>query len=185
MNKKWMILTCFFSVLTLISSVICSCLVFYNEEARTSANSSKVLATNNIYKSTSIIYNQNNTFNLSGLTPGATFEQSFSITNNNSNKIIYSIEWLNVTSTWNDIKNDMTPKPDEFVYSLDCTNGEHLLNKTMPIEKGTTNILDNLELNTNKTNDCTIKVSFIDKGTDQSYNYNNLFRGMYRVVIKK
>ena len=61
MDKKLVTLVCFFSILTFISSTICSSLVFLNEKARTDANSNKVIATNNIYKSTSIIYNQNKT----------------------------------------------------------------------------------------------------------------------------
>lgn len=68
MEKKMVILVGFFSVLTLVSSVITSSLVFFNEKARTEANSNKVLIEEGIYKNTSINYERNNTLNLSDLT---------------------------------------------------------------------------------------------------------------------
>lgn len=182
MEKKVMILICFFSALTMISSVVSSSLIFYSEQARTEANSNKVLATNNIYKSTSIVYNQNNTFNLSGLSPGYTITNNFSITNNNSNTIKYRIEWNNVTSTWKDAVDGIT-HPEEFTYTLTCSNGEAVKETTMPTEKGPIVILDNLELKTNKTNECNLKVEFKNTGLDQSYNNNKSFRGTYKIVI--
>ncbi len=185
MDKKLVILVCFFSVLTLISSIICSSLVFFNEKARTEVNSNKVLATNNIYKSTSIIYNNNNTFNLSGLTPGYSVEHSFSIVNNNSNTIKYNIEWSDIISTWNVASTGIEAHPEEFVYSLSCTNGEKVENKQMPINSDDNVILENLELKTNKSNDCTIRVTFKSTGLDQSYNYNKSFKGTYKFVIKE
>lgn len=185
MDKKWMILTCFFSMLTFISSVICSCLVFYNEKARTEVNSNKVLATNNTYKSTNIIYYQNNLLNLSELTPGYNLEQSFSIINNNSNTTYYDIIWSNVTSTWNVASNGFSSHPEEFIYSLICSNGEKIESKQMPIDNNDNVILENLELKTNKSNDCTIKVSFINNGLDQSYNLNKSFSGTYKIVVRE
>lgn len=185
MDKKWMILTCFFSVLTFVSSVICSCLVFYNEKARTEVNSNKVLAVGNLYKSTSIIYNQSNHLNLSSLSPGFTVEKSFSITNNYSNTIIYDIVWDKVITTWNYSDNGLSAHPEEFVYSISCTNGEKIDNKQMPVEENDYNILSSLELKTNKSNECTIKITFINNGLDQSYNLNKSFSGTYKVVVKE
>lgn len=185
MDKKWMLLTSFFSVLTLISSIICSCLVFYNEKARTDVNSNKVLATNYTYKSTLITYNQNNKLNLSSLSPGYTLEQTFSITNNNSNTILYNLEWENIISTWNTTENGIAAHPEEFVYSIVCTNGEKVENQTMPTEKENNIILENLELKTNKSNECSIKINFINKGIDQYYNSNKSFSGVYKVVVKE
>jgi len=179
-----MLLTCFFSMLTLISSIICSSLVFYNEKARTDVNSNKVLKANNIYKNTSIIYNQSNTLNLSSLTPGYTLEQTFSITNNNSNTIKYKIEWQNITSTWNYNENN-NAHPEEFIYSLACTNGERISNKQMPTDTNDLLIIDELELKTNKSNDCTLTIKFTSTGNDQSYNLNKSFRGTYKVIIKE
>lgn len=185
MDKKWMILTCFFSVLTFISSVICSCLVFYNEKARTEVNSNKVLATNNTYKSTTISYYQNNLLSLSELTPGYNLEQSFSIVNDNSNTIFYDIIWSNVTSTWNISTNNIPPHPEEFIYSLVCSNGEKIEHKQMPIDNNDNVILENLELKTNKANDCTIKISFINTNLEQSYNLNKSFSGTYKIVVRE
>jgi hypothetical protein len=182
MDKKITILVCFFSALTLIASVISSALIFYSEQARTEANSNKVLATNNVYKSTSIVYNQNNTFNLSGLKPGDNLTHTFSITNNNSNTIKYRIEWNNITSTWGD-EIDGVSHPEEFTYTLTCSNGEAVKQTTMPTKKETITILDNLEIKTNKTNDCTLRVEFKNIGVDQSYNNNKSFRGTYKIVV--
>lgn len=185
MDKKWMILTCFFSVLTFISSIICSCLVFYNEKARTEINSNKVLATSNTYKSATILYNQNNYLSISGLIPGNTIEQSFSITNNNSNTIIYDIEWDNVTTTWNYNNDGLASHPEEFSYALTCSNGEKVENKVMPVDSNDYTIFSNLELKTNKSNECDIKITFINTGNDQSYNLNKSFSGIYKVVVRE
>lgn len=185
MDKKLVILVCFFSVLTLISSIICSSLVFFNEKARTEVNSNKVLANNNIYKSTSIIYNNDNTFNLSGLNPGYSVEHSFSILNNNSNTIKYNIEWSDIISTWHTSDPGYQAHPEEFIYSLSCSNGEKVDNKQMPTSTKDNIILENLELKTNKSNDCKIRVTFKSTGLDQSYNLNKSFKGTYKFVIKE
>lgn len=185
MDKKLVILVCFLSVLTLISSIICSSLVYFNEKARTEVNSNKVLATNDIYKSTSIIYDNNNTLNLSGLTPGYSIEQKFSIVNNNSNTIKYNIEWSDIVSTWNTSDTGAPTHPEEFVYSITCSNGETTGEKQMPTSSKDKEILKDLELKTNKSNDCTIKVTFKSTGYDQSYNFYKSFKGTYKFVIKE
>lgn len=185
MDKKMVILVCFFSVFTLISSIICSSLVYFNEKARTEVNSSKVLATNYIYKSTSITYNNNNTLNLSSLSPGYSVEHSFSIVNNNSNTIKYNIEWFDIVSTWNNANDGYQAHPEEFIYSLSCSNGEKVENKQMPVSSKDNIILENLELKTNKSNDCKIKIMFKSTGQDQSYNNSKSFKGTYKFVIKE
>lgn len=188
MNKKLMILICSFSTLTLISSIVCSSLIFLNEKARTEVNGSEVLAVNNIYKSTSIIYNQNNTLNISNIKPGYELSQNFTIVNNNSNTIKYDIKWSNIISTWNMDYNGDNSNPNNFVYTLKCTNGEQITNKKMPINDNEI-ILDDLELKTNKTNECTISVYYLNDNNqdviEQSYYYNNSFRGTYKIEIKE
>ena len=183
MEKKMVILVGFFSVLTLIFSVITSSLIFFNEKARTEANSNKVLIQEGIYKNTSITYEKNNTLNLSGLTPGYSLEQQFSITNNNSNTIKYNIEWTNVASSWNIASDGMESHPEEFIYSITCTSGDRIVEKQMPTSDEI--ILENLELKTNKFNDCIIKVTFKNTGLDQLYNYNKSFKGTYKIVIQE
>lgn len=184
MGKKWMILLCSFSVLTLICSVISTSLVFYGDKARTESNSNKVIANNNVYKSTSIVYESSNSLNLYGLTPDFKITQNFTITNNNSNTIKYSIKWLNVTSTWDDVSfNNSEIHPEEFVYTLTCTNGEKIERKQMPVENEY--IIQNLELKTNKSNTCYIDVEFLNMYKDQSYNYNKSFSGTYVVTIEE
>lgn len=180
MDKRMMILVSFFSVATFISSIITSCLVFYNEKARTDINSNKVIANADIYKSSSINYYNNNKLNLSNLEPGANIVQKFSITNNNSNQITYNIEWNNISSDW-----DNGGKPEELIYSISCTDGQKITNKQMPTEDSDVIILDNQELKTNKTNECTMTVNFKSTGQDQSYNLNKTFKGEYKIVIKE
>ena len=184
MDRKWMILLVFFSVATLTSSIICSSLVYHSENNKTEATSNQVLASNNTYKSTSITYYQDNHLKLAGLNPGYNASQKFTITNNNSNTIKYNIEWDNVSSTWNTLTEGYTEThPEEFVYSISCSNGEKIENKKMPITESDYHILDNLELKTNKSNDCTITISFLNKNMDQSYNLNKSFGGTYKVKI--
>ena len=64
-----------------------------------------------------------------------------------------------------------------------CSNGEAVKQTTMPTKKETTIILADLELKTNKTNDCSLRVEFINTGQDQSYNNNKSFRGTYKIVV--
>lgn len=184
MDKKWMVLLVFFSVVTLTSSIICSSLVYHSENNKTEVTSNQVLASNNTYKSTTIIYYQDNNLKLNSLNPGYTLNHKFTITNNNSNTIKYNIEWNNVSSTWNtQVEGFTETHPEEFVYSLTCTNGEKIVNKKMPITEADYHILDNLELKTNKSNDCTISITFINKNIDQSYNLNKVFGGTYKVKV--
>ena len=179
MAKKWMIILCLFSVLTFICSLISSITIIVNENARTELNSKEVLASSNIYKSTSITYNQSNELNLINLVPGQQITQTFTITNNFSNSTIYSIKWYNVVSNWNE------PHPEELVYSLSCTNGEQLQETVMPTTNDNLTILENLELKTNKSNTCTITITFKSTGLDQSYNFNKSFKGTYKVIVDK
>lgn len=185
MDKKMVLLTCFLSILTLIFSVICSSFIYFNDKRQTDSNGTKVLASNNIYKKISIVYNEDNNINVSNLIPGASIEKKFSITNENSNSIKYNIEWFNISSTWNKSLNNFKSIPEEFVYSISCTDGEKIENKTMPFNNEKNIILENLELKTNKTNECIINIKFLNKEEDQSYNYNKEFKGTYKVVITK
>ena len=184
MAKKWMILLCLFSVFTFICSLISTITVISNENARTALNSAEVLASNKTYKNTNIEYEQTNELFLSGLYPGAQFTHNFSITNNQSNSIKYSIKWYNINSNWNEYSQMIDgSRPEEFVYSINCSNGEKVENKQMPIGNEDLTILDSLELKTNKTNNCSITITFISTGQDQSYNLNKTFKGTYKVVI--
>ena len=101
MDKKWMILFSVFSVCTLIISAISCTLIIFNEKTHTKINSESILAEKMEYKSSTVIYNQNNTLKLSELNPGDFRSYSFEMVNNNSNTLYYSIKWQNVTSNWN------------------------------------------------------------------------------------
>lgn len=177
MDKKWMILIGFFSAVTLISSIISTSIILLNDDIRTEVNSNKVLATKNTYKSTSVIYDENNNLKISAIEPGYNLEQKFRISNNNSKTIKYKIVWQNVTSNWN-LDN---ANPAEFTYSLNCSNGEKVTSKQMPLENET--IIDNLELQTNKVNECSITINFANTGQDQSYNLDRSFVGTYKVIV--
>lgn len=185
MDKKWMIPLCIFSVLTFISSIVSTTLVFYSERAHTKINSSTVLAANNEYKSTSIIYYQSNDINLSSLNPGDVKTYSFEIVNNNSNTVKYSIKWQNVNSTWYVKSDTMETHPEEFVYSLTCSDGNKVENQTMPDSKEDKVILTNKELKTSKTNTCQLTITFVNKNIDQSYNLNKIFGGTFKVIVEE
>ena len=186
MNNKWILLAVFFSVVTLISSVICTILVYNSEKNKTEVNSNQIIATNKVYRSTSIVYLQDNNLKLSGLEPGYNLVQTFTITNNNSNTIKYDIEWYSVSSTWNTPTEEYNEvHPEEFVYKVTCTNGEKTEIKQMPITNDDYEILKNLELKTNKTNECTITITFVQKENEQLYNLNKSFGGTYIVRVKE
>ena len=185
MGKKWMILICSFSMLTFISSVICIALIYFGEESKTNINSNSILANNNTYKSSNITYYQPNTLALNNLNPGDKIIRTFSITNNNSNTIIYDIRWENISSTWNQNYDSNNIHQEEFVYSVECTNGEKIFQKEMPFNNSDNIIFSNLELKTNKTNLCTLTIEFIKKEQDQSYNFNKNFGGTYKILIKE
>lgn len=184
MDKKWTILLCVFSILTFISSIISTTLIFYSERSHTKINSDSILADSNIYKSISIIYEQNNTINLSSLNPGDTRSYNFDITNNNSDSIKYSIKWEDVISTWY-TSNTNYSHQEEFVYSLVCSDGSKVENQTMPDTKEEKVIINNLELKPNKVNSCKLTVTFLNKNIDQTYNLNKIFGGTFKVIVKE
>ena len=155
----------------------------YKQPIKT-AHPGEDLADNNIYKSTSIIYEQNNTINLSSLNPGDTRSYSFDITNNNSDSIKYSIKWEDVTSTWY-TSNTNSSHPEEFVYSLVCSDGSKVENQTMPNTKEEKVIIKNLELKTNKVNTCKLTITFLNKNIDQTYNLNKIFGGTFKVIVEE
>lgn len=184
MEKRMMILTCIFSALTLFFSVMCTTITIQNEKNRTELNSSSIIANNHQYYKLSIIYNQSNKLNISNLQPGDFIEKNFSVTNNNSDSIKYKIVWKNVNSTWNNMNvgfNEL--HPEEFTYSLNCTNGEYIENKKMPTTMNDSIILEELILKTNRTNECKLTISFLNLNKDQSYNLNKMFSGEYKVLI--
>ena len=185
MAKKWMIVLCFFSVLTFICSLISSVTIIINENARTELNSTEVLASNNTYKVASVNYETSNELNLVNLEPGFQKVNTFTITNNHSNSVFYSIKWYNVVSNWNQPSPGAIPHPEELIYTLSCTNGEQVIDKTMPIDSDDLTIYENMELKTNKSNTCTITIKFKSTGLDQSYNLNKSFKGTYKVIIDK
>ena len=186
MDKKWMILFSVFSVCTLIISAISCTLIIFNEKTHTKINSESILAEKMEYKSSTIFYNQSNTLKLSELNPGDFRSYSFEIVNNNSNTLYYSIKWQNVTSNWNTLNEGYSEThPEEFVYSISCTDGSRIDNQRMPYTGEEKVILENLELKTNSSNACALSVTFLHKDTDQSYNLNKTFSGTYKVLVDK
>ena len=53
----------------------------------------------------------------------------------------------------------------------------------MPLSENDYVIFKDLELKTNKTNECTINIRFLAKDQDQSYNLNKSFGGKYIVKV--
>ena len=185
MGKKWSILFCIFSMLTLISSIAYNIFLVSNDKNRTELNSNSVLASNNIYNKIYINYESDNHLNLSNLLPAQSVTKTFSITNNNSKDISYSIVWDNITSTWGLNHYDSSlVHPEEFLYTLSCTDGTTITNQ-MPINNDNNIILDNLTLKSNSINTCIINIEFTFLEKDQSYNFNKIFEGTYKVVINR
>lgn len=185
MGKKWSILLCIFSMLTFISSITYNVFLISNDKNRTELNSNSVLASNNTYNKVYINYEYDNHFNLTNLLPTQSISKSFSITNNNTKEIMSSIIWENVKSNWGTNQYDSSlVHPEELVYELNCSDGT-IITKQMPINNEDNIILDNLKIKSNSINTCTIKVEFIQKETDQSYNYDKNFEGTYKVVINR
>ncbi len=185
MNKRLLILTCVFSVLTFISSLMCSLLVYFNERERTNINGQEVLASNNVYKSSSIIYNQNNQIKIENPTPGYSTTYSFSITNNNADLLKYNVEWDNVSSTWEVPNETLIPNPSEFTYYIECSNGTKVDKKKMPTNSDEYIIMKDLEVKAKDTISCSMKIEFVKKDIDQTYNLNKSFVGTYKIKLSK
>ena len=96
MGKNSMILILSFSVLTFITSLICTLVIINNENARTEMNSNKVIAKKNTYISSYITYKESNTFTINNLRPGDTIYKNFVITNNSSKETKYNVYWENI-----------------------------------------------------------------------------------------
>lgn len=173
MDKRWLILTCFFSMLTLITSIVCTSLIYQAEKNKTESNSNEVIATKTLYKDTSIIYEQNNIVTLTSIAPGYTITKTFSLTNNNSDTIKYRIEWQDITNL------DTNTHKDKFTYSLKCSNGE---SKEEIVPSTDEIILDNLELKTNKSNECQITLTLNEDETITE-SYTQTFKGTYKITI--
>lgn len=185
MGKKWLILLCIFSVLTFISSITYNVFLISNDKNITELNSNSVLASNNTYNKIYINYEYDNHLYLTNLLPTQSISNNFTITNNNTKEITYSILWENIKSNWGTNQYDSSLiHPEELVYSLNCTDGSVVTNQ-MPINNDNNVILDNLKLKTNSINNCVLKVEFIRKETDQSYNFDKSFEGTYKVVINR
>ena len=174
MYKKWPILVVVFSLLTFIISSLSSVLVFYSEQERTNINGNDILASKKIYKSTTITYENNNNLTLSSINSGYELIQNFSIANNNSDSIRYDI-------LWTDVKNIQSTLDNNFIYNLNCSDGTNITNQVMPIED--TKIVSDIELATNKINNCTITIKYTSPTPEVLVNKS--FGGTYKVVVKE
>jgi len=184
MGKNSMIIIISFSVLTFISSIITTLVIINNENARTELNSNKVLAANHTYISSSITYKESNSFTIENLNPGDSVTKTFTITNNNSKETKYNIYWSNIESNWGIANMYGIIHPEEFQYSLFCSNGEKTELKQVPTS-GNEDIYTELTIGTNKTNTCTLTITFEKKEADQSYNLGKSFKGTYNIKLTR
>ena len=186
MGKNSMILILSFSVLTFITSLVCTLVIINNENARTEMNSNRVIAKKNTYISSYITYKESNTFTIDGLRPGDVVTKTFVITNNSSKETKYNIYWQNIYSDWGNANMYGIIHPEEFTYNINCTNGEKTESKQVPINNDGDNvILENLTLTTNKTDTCTMTLIFNKKEEeDQSYNLDKTFTGSYIIKLQ-
>jgi hypothetical protein len=186
MGKNSMILILSFSVLTFITSLICTLVIINNENARTEMNSNKVIAKKNTYISSYITYKESNTFTINNLRPGDTIYKNFVITNNSSKETKYNIYWENIYSNWGNANMYGIIHPEEFTYTINCSNGEKTEPKQVPINnEGDNIILENITLPTDKTNTCTMALTFNQKEEDQSYNLEKTFTGTYIIKLQQ
>ena len=175
-----MIVACFFSILTFISSIVCSSLIFYNEKNRTEINSEKVLAANNIYKTSQIVYKQESTINFANVSNGYSVSRTFSVINSNSNTIKFKVVWVNIVSTYEN---------QNLTYSLSCSNGEKVTDKQIPSTDKEYTIIDNVELKTNNIDNCTITINYkedevvTEEEAQLEEPTNRSFGGKYQVII--
>lgn len=186
MGKNSMILILSFSVLTFITSLICTLVIINNENARTEMNSNKVIAKKNTYISSYITYKESNKFTINNLKPGDRVNKTFVINNNNSKEIKFDLYWENIYSDWGTANMYGIIHPEEFTYTVACTNGEKTESKQVPLNSNEDlKILENITLQTNKTNTCTISFLFEKKDIDQTYNLEKTFTGTYKVKLQK
>ena len=97
MGKKWLILICCFSILTLICSSISIILLSNIEKTHGEMNTNNILGNKNNVKKTTITYYENNNIDLE------IKEKRFAIANTNSDTIKYRIEWENKEEITTDI----------------------------------------------------------------------------------
>ena len=170
MGKKWMILICFFSILTFISSVITTIILFRIEHNRDEIKTTSLKATTKNYQKNSITYYGDNNISLVDLLPGAKIEKSFSIANINSDTLKYTIKWHNVVSNWN-FENE------NFIYTLNCDDFEKIIKKmpTNPEE-----IITEQEIKSNSQNNCVLTIEVLDS----EYIPGNEFSASYIISIE-
>ena len=168
MGKKWMILICFFCVLTFISSITTTILLFNIENHHDEIKTTGIKGSNKNYQNTFITFNGENNIKIDNIFPGNRIEKSFSITNNNSDSIRYGISWQNITTS-------LTEENENFYYLLKCDDLSTPI-IAMPISNAT--IANNLELKGNHTNNCTIT---IEVGNDMPLDNN--FNASYIIKI--
>lgn len=162
MNKKWLILICSFSLLTLICSSISIILLANIEKTHGEMNSNNILGNKKDIKKVTITYYENNNIDL------IIKEKRFAIANTNSDTIKYKIEWENTNIINTTITN--------YNITLSCSNGEKIT-KEIPTTKNI--IFENLELKTNQTNNCMISLNEINptEATDKT------LEATYKIII--
>lgn len=154
MDKRLAILISSFSILTFTISLISSILIVNSENARTEKNGSEILSKEQSNRLL-INFETNNELELINLTPGYNLSTNFTIINNSREKIRYNIKWIKVNSSFKNIDN-----PESFIYSLNCSNGEKIEEKQMPLSIDEQSIYDNLEINPNEENKCSLFINF-------------------------
>ena len=181
MSKKLVIFISVFSILTFISSIICTSLVYLNESARTSINSKEVLANSNNFKSISITYDTKNEIDINDLNQNKTIRKNFKITNHNSDDLTLSLKWMNVDTDWYQIDETRGERKNVFNYSISCNGTNIIENKEMP--KNNEENTSQIKLKSNKENECYIDINF--QTENDIYMTPKRFKGTFKIILDK
>ncbi len=174
MERKLLWILCIVSIMTFASSLFSSLLIYFNENNHTRVNSSNIINTKTKYKKSLIVYETGKSVSIKDV--AGLFEKDYwvSITNDNSDDIIYQIMWKNVTSDWNTTDNV------NFVYGVSCDNGVVIDNNVMPNTNEEKVIVGAIVVSANKSVACGIKVRYAGNYLEQS---NNSFSADLDVLI--
>lgn len=130
-----------------------------------------VLSTSDI----SIVFTDNESIKKTGLTPGDTITKTFSITNNSEGKVEYKINWEYLINNF--------VNREYLVYTVTSTNGGGSLTETqLPDSEEHINILNNLSINGNTTQNYTMTITYKNSSSNQDADKNKSLIGKLEIT---
>ena len=130
-----------------------------------------VLSTSDI----SIVFTDNESIKKTGLTPGDTITKTFSITNNSEGKVEYKINWEYLINNF--------VNREYLVYTVTSTNGGGTLSETqLPDSEEHINILNNLSIDANTTQNYTMTITYKNSSSNQDADKNKSLIGKIEIT---